>query len=231
MWWELQGYWPQLIAGTWITLQLAFSALLLGLFLGLLGAACSFSTFKPLAIWSKIYSALIRGTPELLGVLIIYFGASMLIQEVASWFDYQEYIEVGPFLAGTLALGLAFGGYASEVFRGAFLAIPQGQWESAAVLGLSRPRTYIKIILPQVWRYAMPGLGNLFLILLKDTALISVIGLQDLMRETSLAVAFTREPFTFYFSATLIYLLLTWVSMRVLAGIERYSNRGIVGGM
>lgn len=231
MWWELHGYWPQLLLGTLMTIKLAISALVLGLGIGLAMACARLSSHRLLAGLAKTYTNVIRGVPELLGVLLIYFGASQLVQMVGNWFGYREYIEIGPFIAGVLALALAFGGYAAEVFRGAFLAIPAGQYEAAQVLGLGRLRCFWRITLPQVWRTALPGLGNLFLVLLKDTALVSVIGLEELMRKASLAVAYTREPFTFYFTATLMYLTLTWLTMQLLARLEQRSRKGFTGGL
>lgn len=231
MWWELHGFWPQLLLGTLMTIKLALCALVLGMGIGLAMACARLSSSRLLAGLARLYTNVIRGVPELLGVLLIYFGASQLVQLAGSWFGYQQYIEVGPFIAGVLALSLAFGGYAAEVFRGAFLAIPSGQYEAARVLGMGRLRCFWRITLPQLWRTALPGLGNLFLVLLKDTALVSVIGLEELMRKASLAVTYTREPFTFYFTATLMYLLLTWVTMQLLTRLEQLSRKGFKGGL
>jgi polar amino acid transport system permease protein len=143
---------------------------------------------------------------------------------------FDGYVDVSPFVAGFIALGLAFGAYATEVFRGAFLAIPPGQAEAARAAGMSRWLTLRRITLPQVWRFgrfALPGLGNLFLVLLKDTSLISVIGLDELMRKASIATSFTKEPFTFYLAAAVIYLMMTIVSMIGIHFLERRANRGV----
>ena len=125
-----------------------------------------------------------------------------------------------------LALSLAFGAYATEVLRGAFLAVPRQQVEAAYALGLTRLRTFRHVLLPQVWRSALPGLGNLFLVLLKDTSLVSVVGLDELMRKSALAVSYARQPFTFYLAAALIYLAMTAVSM---AGIQALERRAACG--
>ncbi len=223
----LADFADQLLAGTWMTVQLAVTSLFFGTILGLLGAGARLSSLLPLRLIGGFYTTVIRGIPELLVVLMIYFGASVVLMGVASQFGYDEYIEINPFTAGVIALSLTFGGYATEVFRGAFQAIPEGQRESAQSLGMTSSRTLHKVILPQVWRYALPGLGNLFLILLKDTALVSVIGLEDLMRKTTAAVGFTREPFTFYLAAAFIYLGLTVISMVAIHSMERKSNRGL----
>ncbi|MCW9053331.1 MAG: ABC transporter permease subunit, partial [Motiliproteus sp.] len=133
------------------------------------------------------------------------------------------------FVAGVTALSIAFGAYATEVFRGAIQEIPKGQREAAIALGMSRFQTFRRIILPQVWRLALPGLGNLFLVLLKDTALVSVIGLNELMRQTVVAVGNTKEPFTFYFAAAMVYLLMTSISMLGLHFLEKRASRGYQG--
>lgn len=227
---DLRGFGPQLWEGTIITLELAMVSLVVGLILGLLGASAKLSAFRPARILATAYTTVLRGIPELLTVLIIYFGATSVLMGIASWFGYDEYIEISPFVAGVIALGLTFGAYATEVFRGAIMAIPEGQREAGLVLGMSRMRIFMRITLPQVWRLALPGLGNLFLVLLKDTALVSVIGLEDIMRKANVAVGFTKEPFLFYMAAALIYLTLTIISMVAIHYLEKRTNRGVVRG-
>lgn len=221
---DLQGFGDQLLAGTWITVQLAFCSVALGLVFGLAGATAKLSNFKPARALATGYTSLIRGIPELLTVLIIYFGATSVLMSIGSLFGYDEYIEVSPFLAGVIALSLTFGAYSTEVLRGAMLAIPTGQREAGLVLGMSRLRIFFRITLPQVWRLALPGLGNLFLVLLKDTALVSVIGLEDIMRKANVAVGFTKEPFLFYMTAALIYLAMTIFTMVVIHVLENRAN-------
>lgn len=224
---DLQGFGAQLAAGTLMTVEIALAALALGLLLGLGGAAAKLSRFRALRLIGGLYTTLVRGVPELLVVLIVFFGASLAVQGVARWFGYDGYIEVSPFVAGVISLGLTFGAYATEVFRGAFQAVPPGQIEAAMAVGMSRRLTFLRIRLPQVWRFALPGLGNLFLVLLKDTALVSVIGLDELMRKSTIAVSYTKEPFTFYLAAAFIYLAMTAVSMIGLHYLERRSSRGV----
>lgn len=221
---DLQGFGHLLLSGTWVTLQLAFTSLLFGLILGLAGAAAAISPIAPLRWLATTYNTLIRGIPELLLVLIIYFGATELIERITG-----NYIEINAFAAGVAALSIAFGAYATEVFRSALLEIPKGQREAAVALGLRRWDTFRRIVLPQLWRIALPGLGNLFLVLLKDTALVSVVGLEDLMRQAYVAAGFTKLPFTFYMAAAGIYLLLTILSMQVIQRLERWANRGYRG--
>lgn len=221
---ELHGFGHLLLAGTWVTLQLAFTSLVFGLLLGLVGAAAALSPIGPLR-WAAVgYNTLMRGIPELLLVLIIYFGATHVIEWMTG-----AYVDIGAFTAGVIALSIAFGAYATEVFRSAMMEIPKGQREAAMALGMSRWDSFRYITLPQLWRLALPGLGNLFLVLLKDTALVSVIGLDDLMRQAYVAAGFTKLPFTFYMAAAMIYLLLTIVSMQVIQLLERWANRGYRG--
>lgn len=227
---DLHGFGDQLLLGASITIQLALSSLVVGLILGLLGASAKLSNIRPLKWIANIYTTIIRGVPELLTVLIIYFGATTVLMSIASIFGYDEYIEIGPFAAGVTALGLTFGAYATEVFRGALQAIPKGQHEAAIALGMPPRRKFFRIILPQVWRVALPGIGNLFLVLLKDTALVSVVGLEDIMRKANVAVSNTKEPFLFYLVAAFMYLALTVVSMVVVYYLEKRASRGLTRG-
>lgn len=223
---DLHGFAPQLAMGTLVTLRLAFSALAVGLVLGLLGATAKTSKYRLLRGLGEGYTTVIRGVPELLVVLIVYFGSSAAFTAVMEMFGSDEFVELDPFVAGTFALGLTFGAYATEVFRGALLTVPKGHIEAGQSLGLSRWRVFYRIVLPQLWRVALPGIGNLFMVLLKDTALISVVGLDELMRKAQLAVGATKEPFTFYGVAALIYLVLTVVTGGGLMALEHRANRG-----
>jgi len=217
---DLHGFGHLLLAGTWITLKLAFTSLFFGLLLGLIGAAAKLSPIRAFRWIATTYTTLIRGIPELLLVLIIYFGTTELLLRL-----FDQYIEISAFAAGVTALSIAFGAYATEVFRSALQEIPKGQRESAMAMGLNRWQTFTRILIPQLWRIAIPGLGNLFLVLLKDTALVSVIGLDDLMRQAYVAAGFTKLPFTFYLAAAFIYLLLTIVFMQVIRFMEIRANR------
>jgi len=226
---DLHGFEGQLLLGLWMTVRLALAALAIGLMLGLLGAAGMVSRMAPLRWLATVYTTIIRGIPELLVVLLIYFGASTVLMGIARPFGYTDYIELSPFLAGSVALGLTFGGYAAEVFRGAFLSVSPGQREAAEALGMGGVDIFFRIVLPQAWRMALPGLGNLFLVLMKDTALVSVIGLEEVMRKAQFAVGATKEPFTFYLAAAVIYLGLTVISTGVLTLLEKRANRGMPG--
>ena len=223
----LLGFGAQLATGTLVTAGLAAASLAGGLLLGVAGATAQMSRRRLLRATAHAYTTAVRGVPELLVVLIVYFGASAVIGRVAGLFGATGYFELNPFIAGVLALSLTFGAYATEVLRGAFLAVPQQQAEAAYALGFTRLRAFRHVLLPQVWRSALPGLGNLFLVLLKDTSLVSVVGLDELMRKSAIAVSYTREPFTFYLAAALIYLAMTALSMAGLRALERRAARGM----
>ena len=222
---DLHGFGPALAAGTLMTVKLALSALCLGLVLGLLGALAKTSPYKPLRWVGGTYSTIVRGVPELLWVLFIYFGSVALMGKLGDLLGIPG-LELSAFAAGVIALGLCFGAYATEVFRGALLAIPKGHREAGMALGLSKGRIFSRLVLPQMWRIALPGLGNLFMILMKDTALVSVIGLEEIMRQSQNGVTTTKEPFTFYMVAAMIYLGLTILAMTGIHFMEKRAGRG-----
>ncbi|WP_048750670.1 arginine ABC transporter permease ArtQ [Aggregatibacter segnis] len=208
-------YFSLMLTAALMTLGLAVCSLVLGLFLGMLFAVLEANRFvgKPTAV----LVALLRGLPEILVVLLVYFGSSELVELLTG-----EYVEFGAFGCGVFALSLIFAAYASQTLRGAIQAIAKGQWESGTALGLSKGYTFLHIIMPQVWRHALPGLSNQWLVLLKDTALISLIGVDDLMRQAQLINTNTHQPFTWYGIAALIYLLVTLVSQ---VGIRKLELR------
>jgi len=224
---DLYGFGPALAAGTLMTIKLALSALSLGLVLGLLGALAKTSPYKPLRWLGGSYSTLVRGVPELLWVFLIYFGTVGLMHAIGEMLGRPN-LELSAFAAGTIALGICFGSYATEVFRGAILAIPKGHREAGLALGMSKARIFWRLILPQMWRIALPGLGNLFMILMKDTALVSVIGLEEIMRRSQIAVTASKEPFTFFLVAAFIYLGLTILAMIGMYFLEKRASRGFI---
>ncbi|MCO8165726.1 ABC transporter permease [Pseudomonas sp. LJDD11] len=222
---ELHEFGPALAAGMLMTVKLALSALCLGLVLGLLGALAKTSSHRGLQWLGGAYSTLVRGVPELLWVLLIYFGTVNGLRALGELIGIPG-LELNAFAAGVIALGLCFGAYATEVFRGALLAVPKGHREAGLALGMSRPRIFFRVVMPQMWRIALPGLGNLFMILMKDTALVSVIGLEEIMRHAQIAVSVTKEPFTFYLAAAFMYLALTVVAMTGMYFLEKRAARG-----
>lgn len=213
---DLSGFGPQLLAGAAVTLKVAVTSLVLGLCVGLLGAGAKLSKMSILERAASIYTTIIRGVPELLIILMLYFGGTVAVSAL-----FGRHAEIDAFTAGVMALTVVFGAYATEVFRASILAVPQGQTEAARALGLTRLHVWWFIVLPQMWRHALPGLGNLWLTLLKDTALISVVGLDDLMRKAGMAAGSTHDPLTFYSATAAIYLAFTTLSLILLAMLER----------
>ena len=219
------GWGDEILAGAWLTIRLALATLPLGLALGFAVALAKRSRSMLLRGLGDAFSTVFRGLPELLTLFIVFYGGQMLLQAVVGLFSDTP-VEANGFLAGMLALGVVFAAYASEVFTAAFGGIPKGQWEGAAAIGLHRGQTMRLVIFPQLLRLALPGLGNLWLVLLKDTSLVSVIALNDLLRMTSVAVGTTKQPFFFYFVACMIYLVFSIVSSVGIGAIERWSERG-----
>lgn len=220
------GWGDELAAGAWLTIRLALATLPFGLAVGLLAALARNSRRRWLRVCGNAFTTIFRGLPELLTLLLVYFGGQMLLSRIASLVSGGQ-VEVSAFVAGLVALGLVFSAYASEVLLGAFRAISRGQYDAAYALGF-RPSTVLRlVVLPQVIRLALPGLANLWLVLLKDTSLVSVIALNDLLRQTSVAVRATKEPFLFYLVACLVYLAMSMISSIGIARIERWSERGM----
>ena len=167
-----------------------------------------------------------RGTPELLVILIIYFGSAITLTTVTQAFDPDiQFIDIPPFWAGALAIALVVGAYMTETFRGAFLGVDYGQIEAARALGISNFKTFIYVRMPQMWRLALPNFGNHMLSLMKDTALISVIGLEEIVFVAEIATTVTVKPFTMYAVVAVIYLAITTVLTVTVAGMEKYANR------
>jgi polar amino acid transport system permease protein len=219
------GWGDELLSGAWLTVRLALATLPVGLALGFLVALAKRSRSFPLRAAGETFSTVFRALPELLTLFIVYYGGQMLLQSLLRLIT-DERIEVSGFVAGMVALGMVFAAYASEVFTAAFNGITKGQWEAAAAIGLRRGQTLRLVVLPQLLRLALPGLANLWLVLLKDTALVSAIALNDLLRNTFVAVGNTKQPFFFYFVACMIYLLLAIISSFGISWIERWAERG-----
>jgi His/Glu/Gln/Arg/opine family amino acid ABC transporter permease subunit len=224
---DLRGYGWMLWDGLQITILVGICSMAVALLLGLIGAWGKLSKSKIAQGFAGTYTTVIRGIPELLLILLVYYGAPTLIQNIAARFGNDLIIDVNPFLAGFITLGFIYGAFTTEVFRGAFLAIPSGQIEAARAIGMSRTLAFRRVILPQVWRFALPGLGNVWMVLIKATALISVIQLPELMRNADVAARAVRLPFTFFFAASLLYLGITIVSMLIQQRAETWANRGV----
>jgi polar amino acid transport system permease protein len=220
------GWGDELAAGVWLTIRLALATLPFGLVLGFLVALARNSGKRWLTVPGNIFTTLFRGLPELLTLFIVFYGGQILLQEIVALFGDGR-VEVSSFVAGLIALGLVFAAFSSEVFLGALRAIGKGQYEAAHALGIGPVATMRLVVLPQLVRLALPGLANLWLALLKDTSLVSVIALNDILRQTSIAVGVTKQPFFFYFVACMLYLVLSIISSIGIAGVERWSERGV----
>ncbi|WP_421292326.1 arginine ABC transporter permease ArtQ [Aeromonas veronii] len=209
-----------LLDSAWMTLGLALASLVGGMVLALAFSAAELSKQRALVWPVATLTTLIRGLPELLVVLFIYFGSTQVLFLITG-----EYVEFSPFACGVLALSLLFASYATQTLRAALNAVPSGQRLAALALGLSKSHIFFRIVLPQAWRHALPGLGNQWLVLLKDTALVSLIGVNEMMRQAQMASASTYQPFTWYAAAALIYLAISLVSEYGLGLAARYTRR------
>ena len=224
---DLRGYGWMLWQGLELTILVGLGAMAVALVLGLIGAWGKLSRARAGRWAAGTYTTVIRGVPELLLILLVYYGVPTLIQDIAEGVGYEIIVDLNPFVAGVVTIGFIYGAFATEVFRGAFLAVPRGQIEAARAIGMSRALTFRRIVLPQMWRFALPGLGNVWMVLIKATALISVIQLPELMRNAQIAMGATKLPFTFFFVASLFYLGITIVSMVVQRRAEAWANRGV----
>ncbi|MBX2856083.1 MAG: ABC transporter permease [Rhodobacteraceae bacterium] len=220
---KLIEYAPLLLSGALVTISLAVSSLLLATILGALGAWGKLSkSLAPRAIASA-YTTLIRGVPDLVMMLLVYYGGQRLLNQLLEALG-QERIDVSPFLAGVATIGFIFGAYLAETFRGAYLAIPKGQREAATSLGLRPRQTLWLVTLPQLIRHAIPGYGNVWLVLVKSTAIVSVIGLEDVVGLADKAAKSTREPFLFFLAVIGVFLAITALSQWLLRKLDaRYS--------
>ena len=226
--WGPDGWGDELAAGLQVTLLLALATAPIGLVGGLLLALARRSYNWPLRIFGEAFATIFKGLPELLTLFLVYHGVALLVQKLVAIFS-DAYVELNAFLAGMMALGAVSASYASEVFMAALGGIPKGQYEAAHALGLGRWATLRKVLLPQLLRLAFPGLGNLWLVLLKDTALVSVIALPDLLRRTTIAVGATKEPMFFFAVALIMFFVVSLISMAFIYRGERHYGRGFVG--
>lgn len=220
------GWGDEIASGVGVTISLALATLPLGLLIGFFVALAKQSEEPTLRLAGNIYTTVFRGLPELLTLFLVYFGAQIDIRQLLLAMGSETTIEINSFLAGMVALGLVFSSFSSEVFLSAFRAIPRGQYEGGHAIGLSRFQTMRLIILPQLIRIALPGLSNLWMILLKDTALVSVIGLSDIIRQTGIAARVTKEAFLFFGVACLLYLALAILSSIAIGAINHWAARG-----
>tara|TARA_Y100001970_G_C14070608_1_gene769210 strand:- start:398 stop:1087 length:690 start_codon:yes stop_codon:yes gene_type:complete len=219
-----KGWGDELFYATLMTISVAVTSFAIGFFFAFIFVPIKLSKNKILKFIGNTYTTVFRGVPELLIIYLFFFGGSSAVMYLAKIFGYNEYIEINAFLTGALSIGLISGAYSTEVFRGAILSISSGQFEGAKSLGLKKITYFIHIILPQVFRLAIPNLGNVWQITLKDTALISVTGLVEIMRQSYIAAGSTRNPLFFYIFAAVIYLVLTTFSLKFFNKLEKKYN-------
>ena len=220
------GWGDELFYATLMTIAVSVTAMVIGFLFALIFTPLKLSKYKSLNLIGNFYTTIIRGVPELLVIYLFFFGGSGAIMFVASMFGYNEYIEINAFLTGSFAIGIISGAYSTEVFRGALQSIDKGQFEASKVLGFKKHIHFFKIIMPQMLRLAIPNLSNVWQITLKDTSLISVTGLVEIMRQSYIAAGSTRDPLLFYSFAAVLYLMLTFLSMKLINKLEARYSRG-----
>ena len=224
---RLDGFGNELVAGFILTISVGIGALVVALACGLGGAALKLSPHRTFNLAGFVYTTLVRGIPELVLIIVLYFGVPTLVQKVARVFVEGYRLDFNPVATAVLVIGLIYGAFMTEVLRGAFLAVPKGHLEAARAFGMSTRQTFWRIHMPQMWRFALPGIGNVWMVLIKATALVSVVGLQDILFWAGRAAQSLREPFKFYLAAAVAFLIITFISERVLAFAEARSQRGV----
>ena len=220
----MNDYYLAILHGSLLTVGVSLASLAVATLLGLLGAAAKLSGSRPLMGLAQLYTTVVRGVPELLMMLLVFYGGAIGLNSLVELWGNQEGVDLDPFVAGVLTIGFIYGAYMTETFRGAILAIPRGQMEAAWAFGMGRFRTFMRITLPQMVRYALPSFTNNWLVLIKATALVSLIGLQDMTYLAKQSSASTREPFAFFLFTAAIYLAYTSLSLWALRRVSaRYS--------
>jgi octopine/nopaline transport system permease protein len=226
----LTGWWDDYFWGAVVVGEVFISSLFLMILFGLLGAMAKLSDSRVAQNIAGAYTVVFRGTPEILVILLLYFGSAITLTAIAQVFDPDiRFVDVPPFWAGTIAISIIVGSYATETFRGAFLGVNPGSIEAARALGMSNFQTFIYVRIPEMWRLALPPFGNHMLSLIKDTALISIIGLNETMFVAKQAITVTGKPFTMYIVVGAIYLGFSTVVTLFVMGVEKFGERTTVG--
>lgn len=222
----LSGWWDDYFWGAMTVLRVFAVSLVLTVIFGLIGASAKLSKSRIANKIAGAYTIAFRGTPELLVLLIFYYGSAVTLTSMAKIiFPQTQFIDIPPFWAGSFAIALIVGSYATETFRGAFLGVDPGHVEAARALGISNIQTFFHVRIPQMWRLALPSFGNHMLSLMKDTALISIIGLEEILFVAEMATAVTLKPFLMYMIVALIYLSITTIITLVVMALEKHANR------
>jgi octopine/nopaline transport system permease protein len=229
---ELVGFGPNgwgwaLLRATGMTLAVAFCGFLIGAVIGACGAWAKLSQSIVARGAADAYTTILRGIPDLLVIYLFYFGGSAALGAIYGLFGGDGFVGVPAFATGAVAIGIVSGAYQTEVFRGAYQSLSRGELEAARSVGMHRWLMFRRIVAPQVLRYAIPGLGNVWQLILKESALISVTGLVELLRQSHIAAGSTRRPFDFYLTAAALYLVITWASTIFFQKAENRSMRGV----
>lgn len=220
----MSAYYLAILQGSVLTVGVSLCALLVAIVLGLMGAAAKLSGRPVLVALATLYTTIVRGIPELVLMLLVFYGGTIGVNSLLEWMGSEASIDINPFVAGVLTIGFIYGAFMTETFRGAILSIPKGQMEAAWAFGMGRLQTFLRITAPQMVRYALPGFTNNWLVLIKATALVSLIGLQEMTYLAKQASAATRSPFEFFLFTAGLFLIYTSVSLFVLRKLNaRYS--------
>jgi len=220
----MQSYYLAILQGAMMTVGVSLGALMVSIVLGLLGAAAKLSGRPVLVGIATVYTTIIRGIPELVLMLLVFYGGTIGLNNLLEWMGSEATVDINPFMAGVVTIGFIYGAFMTETFRGAILSIPKGQAEAAWAFGMGRTQTFLRITAPQMVRYALPGFTNNWLVLIKATALVSLIGLQEMTYIAKQASAATRSPFTYFMFTAGLFLIYTSVSLVVLRKLnERFS--------
>ena len=223
---DLHGYFPLILEGMLLTVEVALLSLFIAVILGLIGAFAKLSKSRIARNTTAVYTTLIRGVPDLVLMTLIFFGGQIMVNKIGDYFGW-DYIDISPFVAGTLTIGFIFGAYMTETFRGGILAVSRGEIEAALAFGMSKWKVFVRITFPLMIRHALPGFGNNWMVLAKTTALVSVIGLHDMVYNAGVAGGATRQPFTFYLVVALMFLCITGISDLGLQWANRRFSVGV----
>ncbi|EJD6058467.1 ABC transporter permease [Acinetobacter baumannii] len=226
---SFSGYGPLLLSGTWMTIQLALLSLLLSVIIGLIGASSKLSNIKALRYIATAYTTLIRSVPDLVIMLLLFYSLQLGLNQITEALQMDQ-IDINPFVAGVITLAFIYGAYFTETFRGAFQSVPKGQIEAAMAYGMTPWQVFHRVLFPQMMRFALPGIGNNWQVLIKATALVSIIGLTDIVKITQDAGRSTMQLFFFSIVAAAIYLAITTVSNLILMWLERHYSAGVRKG-
>ncbi len=226
---QVIDYLPFILKGMGLTVAVALLSLVIALLLGIAAASARLSKSTISRGISGVYTTIIRGIPDLVLLTLIFFGGQIMVNNLGKSMGWG-YIDISPFIAGVLTLGFIFGAYMGETFRGAILAVPKGEIEAGYAYGMRPLQVFVRITLPAMVRHALPGFGNNWLVLVKSTALVSVIGLQDMVYNAGAAGGSTRQPFSFYLLVAFLFLIITAVSNSGLKWLDRRYSAGIRQG-